>query len=72
MPQETETKLEFMRKARFESIRSKFSNITDEARENIEKAKDNDILKLDLTFNSPVSVQKAEVVTKEQFLDLAF
>lgn len=67
-----ETKMEFMRKSRFETIKDKFHEITPAASEAIDKANDNDILKLSLTFNSPVKVLEAEVFDEEKFIELAF
>lgn len=67
-----ETKMEFMRKSRFETIKDKFHEIAPAASEAIDKANDNDILKLSLTFNSPVKVLEAEVFDEEKFIELAF
>lgn len=65
-------KLEFMRKQRFEELRSKFKEISPDAEEVISKAQPNDILKLSLTFNSPVKVVTAEVFDENKFIELAF
>jgi hypothetical protein len=67
-----ETKMEFMRKSRFDSIRKKFDNISPEAEEIIKVAQPNDILKLSLTFNSPIKVVEAEIFDEKKFAELAF
>jgi hypothetical protein len=67
-----ETKMEFMRKSRFESIKDKFHEIAPAASEAIDKANNDDILRLSLTFNSPVKVLEAEVFNEEKFIELAF
>jgi hypothetical protein len=63
--------IEFMTKSRFETIRSKFSDISPEAAAVIDKAQPDEVLLLDLTFNSPVKVVNAEVCSEERFLELA-
>jgi hypothetical protein len=66
------SRTEFMRKSRFESLRSKFRDINTEANSIINSANNDDILKLSLTFNSPVRVVEAEVFDESKFIELAF
>jgi len=69
---EGDSQIEFMRKNRFEKIKSKFSSVSEDANEVIAKAKPTDILALTLTFNSPVKIIKAELFDEKKFVDLAF
>lgn len=66
------SKLEFMKRSRFETIKDKFNEIAPSASSIIDKADNDDILKLSLTFNSPVKVIEAEIFNKEKFINLAF
>jgi len=72
MEENITTSLEFMRKERFERIKNKFDRVSSEANEIISKANDNDILRLALTFNSPIEVVEAEIFDEDKFVDLAF
>lgn len=72
MDEELTTEIEFMRKSRFDKIKSKFSEISEEAKSIIMEANDNDILSLSLSFNSPIKVMKAEIFDDKKFIDLAF
>jgi hypothetical protein len=65
-------KTEFMRRSRFETIRNKFQEISPTANEVIASARQEDILRLSMTFNSPVKVLDAEVFDEKKFLELAF
>ncbi|HDY72859.1 MAG TPA: hypothetical protein ENH90_01750 [bacterium] len=69
---EQQTKMEFMRKSRFDKIRHKFNNVSEDAQKVIDVAKSNEILRLALTFNSPVKVVEAEIFNEEKFVELAF
>ncbi len=69
---EVTPKMEFMRKSRFETLKDKFNEISTSAQGVIASAKPTDILKLSLTFNSPVKVIEAEVFDEEKFIELAF
>lgn len=69
---ELTTEIEFMRKSRFEKIKSKFSDISLNAEQTIAEAKDDDILSLSLTFSSPIKVINAEIFNDKKFIDLAF
>lgn len=64
--------VEFMRKKRFESIKSKFSEISEDAITVINEADDNDVIKLTLTINSPMKITEAEIYTEDKFIELAF
>ena len=63
--------MEFMRKCRFEKIKDRFLEISEEAKEVIDSAGSKEILALSLTFSSP-KVIKAEIFDEQKFIDLAF
>lgn len=65
------TKLEFMRKSRFESLKYNFEYISPEASKIIEKAEKNDILSFTITFSNP-KILKAEIFDEKKFIELVF
>lgn len=66
------SKIDFMRKSRFEKIKSLFNGVSTEAQKIIDGAQSNDILRLCLSVNSPIAVVEAEIFTEEKFAQLAF
>ena len=67
-------KYEIMSKNHFNQIKDKFEHITDQAKQVVESAKTKDILNVELSFDKEgrVSVNFAEVITAEQFIQEAF
>lgn len=67
-----DTKIDFMRKSRFDTIKDKFTNIDETAQTIISEAKNEDILELRLTFTNPISITSARIMTEKDFIELAF
>ena len=67
-----ELKVELMRKSRFDSIKMNFNKISNEADTAIQNANSNDILAITMSFDNPVDVVRAELITPDDFFKEVF
>ncbi len=68
-----DVQMDFMRKSRFKTIANQFKEISPEAQKIIDSAKDSDILKITMSFNTPtLKVDVVEIFDEDKFVQLAF
>ena len=65
--------IEFMKKSRFDGLKTRFKSVSPKAQTIIDAARPDDVLSLTLEFNSPtLTVVEAEVFDDKKFIELAF
>lgn len=69
---EPEIRTELMRKERFDDIKQKFNAVSKNAEESIKTANPKDILAITLSFDNPVDVIEAKVITPDEYFREAF
>lgn len=72
MRADPEVRVELMRRERFDKMRMNFNTISPDAKGIISKAKSEDILAITMSFDNPVDVVKAEIITPDDFFKEVF